>query len=239
MQGRDSVEQTISSSSLDSEDAITTHADLQAPKFFVPEDLQDLSQNIDVVDALEHSQLENLQQLLEMAIQNEEKAKRDLTEITTKLEASESARKEIQLKLEKVKAHNNLTIQTQRTMIETLTHQRDTALCSIENLYKERDKAVLTLNEEKMLNGKLQLSLEETKRTFEQLKADYEKELFDHKSEIVKLKRVVFKQAKTLEENEKSYPPGIQFGRLFQETADRDMDMFTPANLLPGQMRRK
>src|SRR5580700_4810292 len=108
MPGSESLEPKISALSLDNNEIKTkTQFDLQTPKFYEPEYLT--NEELYDVEASEHStQLENLQQLLEIANQNEEDAKKDLADMTTRLEASKRALLEMNLQLDMSKAQAKL-----------------------------------------------------------------------------------------------------------------------------------
>jgi hypothetical protein len=229
MPGSESLEPKISALSLDNNEIKTkTQFDLQTPKFYEPEYLT--NEELYDVEASEHStQLENLQQLLEIANQNEEDAKKDLADMTTRLEASKRALLEMNLQLDMSKAQAKLTIDNLQTNVRSLLGQQ-------EILRKERDQAVFHKKEEQSKNVRLQLSLNDLKLSFDQLSASHEKQL----EYIESLKKVILKQngeierSKILLENKKPFPPTVQLAgpTLFRQTSalplQPEMNVFSP-----------
>lgn len=215
MQGRDSF---------DNETAILEHdvenkADLQSPKFFIPEDFYDNDEkdlspppNTDTFDELaNHStQLEDLQQLLEIAHQNEEDAKLNLSEIARRLKAAEKALEEIKLQSGISQTQDKLIIENLQKSNKFLYSKLDTAVDLTETLRLERDQALLNQNEEKLKSAKLQLNLNDAQLKLEQSEASYEKKLNDsfitldqQRNETTKLKKVILKQSHILNDKDR------------------------------------
>lgn len=223
MPGRDSIEPNVSLS-LDDNEITTTSAqfDLQAPKFYETEnDLIDVENTSSInneelydIEALEHpTQLEELQQLLEIANKNEESAKKNLAEMTTKFEASKRALEEMKLRFDKSKAQTKSTIDNLQTTIKSLSDKHDTAVNFSEALRRERDQALFLQKEEQSKIVSLQLNMNELKGDFDQLSAGYEKKSEENKN----LKKVILKQngeierLKILLEN-KPFSHAVPFG---------------------------
>jgi chromosome segregation ATPase len=219
MQGRDSVEPNVSLSLQNSE----AQVDLQAPKFYETEnDLIDVEntsspnteESYDVETSECPTQLEELQQLLDIANQNEKNAKKNLAEMTTKFEASKCALEEMKLRLDKSKAQAKSAVDNLQTTIKSLSNKHNTAVDFSETLRRERDRAVYLQKEEESKNVTLQLNIDELKRDFEQLAGGYENKSEENKT----LKKVILKQNGEIErlnillENNKPFPPAVSFG---------------------------
>lgn len=208
MPGRDSVESKVSALSLDD------HEELY-----------------DIETSGYSTQLEDLQQLLEIANQNEENAKKSLTDMTSRLEASKHAFLEMKLQLDMSKAQAKLTIDSLQTTVRSLSSKHDTAIDFSETCRKERDQAVYHQNEEKSKNVKLQLSLNDLKLDIDQLSASHAKKSED----IAKLKKIILTQSHMLNsrdseivqlkaslENKHPFPHTVQVGgpTFFREASE-------------------
>lgn len=244
MPGSDFAE---SKHSLDDNEIPTISTSLQNPKFYETEDDLVDAENISSLnnEALygvevseHHTQLEELQQLLDIANQNEENAKKNLAEMTKKFEASKHALEEMKLQFDKSKAQTKSTIDNLQTTIKSLSSKHDTAVDFSETLRRERDQAVYLQKEEKSKNVKLQLSFSDLRLELGQLAASYEKKL----EENTNLKKVILKQngeierLKILLENKHLFPHPMPFGgpTFFREASEStkakpDIQVFNPA----------
>lgn len=194
MQGRDSFAKPHISID-DNEDTLST--DLQSPQFFIPEDY--------TTDELEPStQLEDLQQLLEIAHQNEENAKQHLAEMAEDLDASLKALEDLKVEFKVAKTQDSLIINNLKETVKSLYDKQDTTADLIETLRKELDQSTYNLNVEKLVNANLKSNLDDIKCRFEQSEAGLKKVILKQ-SHMLASKDNEISQLKAFLENNKPY----------------------------------
>lgn len=232
MQGRDSfVEPNETTNSLHDP---KTQADLQAPKFFTPTDFDDEeitslpSNNEELYDSesSEYStQLENLQQLLEIAHQNEENAKKDLAEKTIQLAAAENALKEMKHQLTTQIDQNNKNLQmldTQQKNIERLTGDIFNAISSAENDKKAQQRKYNETQHLAYVN-------QEKCKTLE-------KKLDEQVEDSATLKTVILKQDRMLKNKDKEIAQlKTSLGNVRPPHAHTGSTFFRDANITPRE----